>query len=90
MKEINGLYVERNEKGEINLYGAITCQGYKTIQVITSTKNQPALMVERWGQKYTNKYICEVLKARPTHNFVGYLAGGPLSYPVDPKNVIFS
>ena len=34
-------------------------------------------------------YICEAMKNRPAHNFIGYLAG-PLSYPVDPKNVVFS
>lgn len=87
-RKINCVYVERTEDGKLNIYGAIATMGVLTIEVVLSTKNQPALMVECWGEKYTTRYIREKMKTRPTHNFIGYLSG-PLSYPVNEKRFKF-
>ena len=47
------------------------------------------LAIWEYGEKYTNEYIVEKMKARPTHNYIGQI-GDPISYPCDPASVSFA
>lgn len=83
----NTMFIERIGD-EINLYGSYT-EGINTpIYVLRSTKNQQDIGVGIFGPKYTNEYLIEKLKERPTHNFIGWL-GGPLTMPTAMDNVFF-
>lgn len=85
--KVNSIFVERNETG-INLYGAYLKENCGPLVVVRSTKNNPKLAQQLYGDEYTNDRFIEKLKDRPTHNFIGYV-GGPVSMPMDMSKVSF-
>ena len=87
-KEINCMYVTRDENGSINLYGAYQKSDNSEIFVFNRTKNTPGIGQELYGEKYTNEYIAKSLKYQPNNNFIKNQAG-PIGYCYDSSKVIF-
>lgn len=86
--KINCMYVTREKNGEINLFGANMEYNNGPIVVIKSTKNIEGIGTYLYGEKYTNEYIAEKMKARPAHSFIGRISG-PVSFPCDESKVSF-
>ena len=87
--EINSMFVERDESGDITLYGAHYGQKNGLVVVVRSTKNMMwSIPQELYGKEYTEERILKKLNEHPTHNFIGRLSD-PFSMAIDTKKVVF-
>lgn len=86
---INSMFVERAESGDITLYGAHYGQKNGLVVVVRSTKNMMwAIPQELYGKEYTKERILKKLNEHPNHNFIVKISV-PVTMNIDTNKVVF-